>query len=233
MSIIESPDTFFTSSGGSPPIPEAAIAYARQGLRLVPLKPGRKDPWRRPPGYQNLAPATESDIRNWFAQEPFLNIGLLTGHGIIVIDVDEHDGKMSGAEALAALGGIYGPLPVTLTSVTGSGGRHLIFRLPPGYDFGNRLPIISECLRTTTGKATGGVIDVRGNGGLTAPEVESDQGSVIWAIDPSKTFVFDPALPSAVVNRRDFRKREEESLRASASDRLNKEKVGDFRPCSI
>jgi hypothetical protein len=180
-------DTFFMSSGSSPPTVEAeALAYARQGLPLVPLKPGRKDPWRCPPGYQTLPPATEADIRNWFAEEPSLNIGLLTGHGIIVIDVDEHDGKMSGAEALAALEAIYGSLPETLTSITGSGGRHLIFRLPPGYDFGNRLPVISEWLRTTTGKATGGVIDVRGSGGLIVlPPSTHPNGTLYRWEDPN------------------------------------------------
>ena len=40
----------------------------------------------------------------------------------------------------------------------------MIFRLPPGYDFGDSLPVITEGLRSTIDKATGGVIDVKGTG---------------------------------------------------------------------
>jgi hypothetical protein len=101
-----------------------------------------------------------------WSSRPDLNVGICSGDGIVVIDIDEHDGKMSGAEALAQLEEIYGPLPVTLTSITGSGGRHLIFSVPQGHAFGNKLPVISAWLKDTTGKATGGVIDVKGKGGL-------------------------------------------------------------------
>jgi Bifunctional DNA primase/polymerase, N-terminal len=166
------------------PVLDAAVGLCRRDFHVVPLAgiiPGTdhcscgaypcgkgnrgagKHPHGERAGYQDRPAPTESDLRRMLAQ-PNLNIGILT-RGFVVIDVDEHDGKMSGSEALARLEDLYGPLPPTLISVTGTGGRHLIYRTPLGYEFGNRLPVVSAWLKNTTGTATGGVIDVRGKGG--------------------------------------------------------------------
>ncbi len=186
MSSIESPG-FLDASGSSPPIPtistlDAALDYTRQGFRVVPLQPRLKRPWQRPAGYQKRPDPTEPEIRQWFAAEPDLNIGILTGNGIIVLDIDEHDGKASGSEALASLEAIYGQLPKTLTSITGSGGRHLIFFLPDGDDGKNTLAVVSDWLRSTTGNATGGVIDVKRDGSLiaVAPSIHPNGNLYRW-----------------------------------------------------
>ena len=114
--------------------------------------------------------ATEAEIRSWFAVEPNLNIGLQTGGDLLVLDVDEKPGKMSGSRALASLEELHGMLPPTLTNLTGGGGRQLFFRLPPGYGpFGDRLPVVAEWLCSHPEADSGGVIDTRNSGLVVLP----------------------------------------------------------------
>ena len=119
-------DTHYTSSGSSPPTIEAAIDLARR-FRVVPLNPRLKSPWLEycTTGYKDRPAPTEYEIRGWFDVNPNLNIGIHMGHGLIALDMDEKPGKMSGSEALARLEELHGPLPLTLTSITGSGGQHV------------------------------------------------------------------------------------------------------------
>ncbi len=166
-------DTFCTASGNSLPIHttnilEAAIDLARR-FRVVPLNPGLKSPWLEycTTGYKDRPAPTEYEIRDWFDVNPNLNIGIHMGHGLIALDVDEKPGKMSGSEALARLEELHGPLSLTLTSITGSGGQHRIFRLPPGYDFGDSLPVVKAWLKANN--LPSGVIDVKGTGLIAAP----------------------------------------------------------------
>lgn len=164
------------------PVLGAAIDYRRRGLFVIPIARRAKRPTMMLKGYQERPAPSESDLRAMWSAQPDLNVGIVTGHGIVVIDIDEHDGKMSGQEALAQLEGIYGPLPVTLTSVTGSGGRHMIFSTPPSFVIGNKLPVISTWLKDTTGKATGGVLDVKGKGGVIVlpPSVHPNGNPYRW-----------------------------------------------------
>lgn len=183
-----SSDTFCTSSGTSPPRTlEAALDYSRQGLRVVPLKPGEKKPWPTycTPRYKQRVKPDETEIRSWYQKERDLNIGIHMGDGFIAFDVDEHDGKMSGSEALSALEAIHGPLPPTLTSITGTGGRHMLFWLPPGYSFGDKLPVVTAWLLETTGSAQGGVIDIKGTGLIAAPPSIHPNGNTYRWEDPN------------------------------------------------
>jgi len=76
----------------------------------------------------------EAQIRRWWTQHPNANIGLCTGDGILVLDVDDCKG---GDDSLDMLERRYGKLPDTRQAVSGSGGRHLWFRLPEGVKLGN------------------------------------------------------------------------------------------------
>jgi hypothetical protein len=81
-------------------------------------------------------------VNKWWLKTPW-NIGVRVPKSMFVLDVDgpdrlPHPGK--GLEALAALEDQYGPLPPTLTQITGSGGLHLFFRRPPGNLSKSRLP---------------------------------------------------------------------------------------------
>jgi hypothetical protein len=75
--------------------------------------------------------------------------------GLLVLDIDPDHG---GNETLAVLEAEHGPLPDTMEQITGSGGRHLLFK-SPGPEYGN-----------TIGQVGRG-IDSRGDGGyiIVAP----------------------------------------------------------------
>jgi putative DNA primase/helicase len=142
---------------------QAALEYALLDWRVFPchwMKDGRcscgKDQCSA--GKHPLTPNGCKDattdrgrIEVWWANFPDANIGIATGpsSGIWVLDVDGPD----GIAALQALEKQHGPLPVTVTARTGSGGQHLYFAYPPGREIKNRTKI-------------GGLpLDVRGDGG--------------------------------------------------------------------
>ena len=187
-----SADTFCTTSGNSPPILDAGLDYIeRRGWPVLPLYPRQKNPYQ-PAGYTDFSPLTPDELRRYFDEAPDLNIGMHTGHGIIVIDVDEKPGKMSGSKALAALEDLHGKLPKTLTNLTGGGGRQLFFYLPPGYGpFGDRLPAVTEWLRSHPEAEPAGVIDIRNDGIVVLPpSIHPDGPRYRWE---------DPDVPIATL----------------------------------
>ena len=180
-----SADTFCTTSGSSPPILDVGLDYIElRGWPVLPVYPRRKNPFLAT-GYKELPPLTPDELRRYFAETPDLNIGMHTGGNLIVIDVDEKPGKMSGSKALAALEAIYGPVPPTLTSITGGGGRQLFFYLPPGYGpFGDRLPVVAEWLRSHPEADSAGVIDIRNDGLVVLPPSIHENGNRYAWLDP-------------------------------------------------
>lgn len=120
---------------------DAALSYARKGLHVFPVwwAVGSRcacskgatcsSPAKHPIGElvpQGLKNASVRDdvITEWWERFPAANIGIRTGQGLVVVDVDpQHDGD----ESLAKLENTYGRLPDTVESVTGGGGRHLLF----------------------------------------------------------------------------------------------------------
>ncbi len=112
--------------------------------------------------WQDLATADLATVQGWQAQFPSGNIGIATGSisGFFALDVDPDKG---GDETLDALLREHGALPPTVTAQTGSGGRHYLFRLPPGLD-----------LRNSAHKLGRG-LDTRGDGGqiVVAPSVSA------------------------------------------------------------
>lgn len=98
---------------------------------------------------------TEKTLRRWFRRSPDYNVAIVTGalSGLVVLDVDPRHG---GDKSLKKLEREHGPLPRTLESVTGGGGRHYYFSHPGGE------------VRNRTGIEPG--IDLRGDGGcIVAP----------------------------------------------------------------
>ena len=135
----------------------AALAQARQGFHVFPLRPGGKTPAIR--NWQSRATLDRGQIRRWWADNSGKNIGIATGSpsGIMVIDLDaaKTPGQPHGRQSLAALARDRGEtIPRrTRTVVTAGGGQHLYFRLPPEVD-----------LRNTAGHL-GRHVDTRGTGG--------------------------------------------------------------------
>lgn len=124
---------------------DAALDYARRGWPVFPCHtPTRggcscrdaercSDIGKHPRTEHGLKDATtdEATIRQWWRRWPDANIGIVTGKasGLLVLDVDPRHG---GDATLAELEREHGRLPDTVESLTGGGGRHILFRCP-GY----------------------------------------------------------------------------------------------------
>ncbi len=170
------------------PCIDAALAYAARGWQVVPLNwpitidgdvscsckrrlecasPG-KHPWIR---WKDDGGTTDPDqIHEWFRRRWHSNIGILTGQersGLLVVDVDPDHG---GEHTLQELQADHGGLSDTLTAITGSGGRPLLFRYPEGK------------VRQTAG-AIGPGVDTRSDGGLivAAPSLHRSGNHYRWA----------------------------------------------------
>lgn len=130
---------------------EAALGYADQGLRVLPLhspsdgrcscgNPNCEALGKHPRTRHGLKEATtdQNQIREWWTEAfPEANIGVIPGPRFLVLDVDPRNG---GAELLAELEAEHDPLPPSREARTGEyegeRGRHIWFRLPPGRRFG-------------------------------------------------------------------------------------------------
>ncbi len=137
-------------------LPGAAMAYARVGWHVFPLK--GKLP-RTEHGFKD-ASTDLAIIRSWWSKWPKANVGIATGacSGLIVVDQD--------GDATPPMG-----LPETITAKTARG-RHLYFRYPGA--IGNRTRI------------NGLPIDLRGDGGyVVAPPSVHESGILYkWINDP-------------------------------------------------
>jgi hypothetical protein len=73
--------------------------------------------------------ARPTEIEAWWDRWPDANVGVITGwvSALVVVDIDPRHG---GDTALAALEAEEEALPLTVTSVTGGGGRHFYFAHP-------------------------------------------------------------------------------------------------------
>lgn len=123
---------------------DTALAYARRGWAVFPLHAVHEgrctcgnaacgSPGKHPRTEHGFKDATtnETTIRQWWTEHPSANIGIATGKpsGLLVVDVDPRHG---GDEALHELEAQQGPLPDTVESQTGGGGRHILLSYP-GY----------------------------------------------------------------------------------------------------
>jgi hypothetical protein len=99
---------------------DAALGAASRGFRVFPVCRDSKVPWSK--GWQDAATTDAAAIRQWWTENSQWNIGIATGKGLLVVDVDVKDGK-PGAESLAMLE-MMG-LPETLRVRTPTGGLHI------------------------------------------------------------------------------------------------------------
>lgn len=136
----------------------AALDYAKEGLPVLPVRDRGKAPLNRK-GVHG-ATTSASKIKVWWKRWPNANIGLATGAGLFVLDIDGGEGEV----ALQGLEAKHGPLPETLEVRTGRG-RHLYFKG-------------DQRLRNTGGKL-GLKLDSRGVGGfVVAPPSVHESGDV-------------------------------------------------------
>lgn len=149
------------------PVLAAAAAYAARGWRVFPVH--GKIPLSGSNGCLG-ASADPAAVALWPSRT---NVGIATGRGLVVLDVDHrHD----GGDALAELERQHDRLPVTVSCETGGGGEHFYFT--------SRARI-----RNSAGKLGHGV-DVRGDGGyvVAPPSVHPETGRPYeWDNHPDDT----------------------------------------------
>lgn len=162
----------------------AALFYARRGWPVFPLhtwhgqcscgNPQCASPGKHPriKRWQNEATTDEAQIRRWWTAWPDANIGLAAGKraGWWVLDIDAGKG---GNESLDELVAQHGSLPDTVESLTGGGGRHLLFAWPDGLE-----------VRNTTKLADLPGLDVRGEGGyiVAPPSAHASGWEYAWEL---------------------------------------------------
>jgi hypothetical protein len=162
---------------------DAALAYAEEGLSVLPLHSVQKAVCSCSKGaactragkhprlarWQEKATCDPAQLRAWWSNWPEANIGIALGQGqrLVALDIDGEEGRGS----LAELEATHGPLPTTRRSRSGSGvGAHLLFRIPEHLEIpGNRQKMLPG-------------LDVRGRGGqiVVAPSLHRSGGVYSW-----------------------------------------------------
>jgi hypothetical protein len=126
----------------------SALDMAARGYLIFPLTPGAKTPAVK--DWQGHATSDPEIIRKVWAHGDY-NIGVKTGAGLLVVDIDIKKGKQ-GASSFAALG-LTAEEKDTFRVKTASGGWHVYYRYDPALVFGNNAGRLGDGL------------DVRGDGG--------------------------------------------------------------------
>ena len=151
------------------PIQQVGLTYLRRGWSVIPVRPRSKIPLLRWEAFQSRL-ATEAELAAWFQAWPQANLGIVTGgvSGLAVLDVDPRHG---GTTSLEQWEQGHGALPPTVEAVTGGGGRHLYFGMPP------------VALPNRVGLAAG--IDLRAEGGmvLAPPSIHPSGAAYRWRPD--------------------------------------------------
>ena len=128
----------------------AAQYWAGKGFKVFPLRKGLKIP-ATGDGFKSATTSDEA-LNHWFNNDLGYNLGLATGHGLVVVDLDRKHG-VDGLASLSELEQTLGALPETLTVSTPSGGEHRFFGYPAEID-----------IKSNAGQIGAG-IDIRANGG--------------------------------------------------------------------
>ena len=155
------------------PLLRAALDYAAHGWPIFPLRPHDKTPLTTN-GFKSATTDTKT-IRDWWAKNQDANIGLDVGRaGLVVIDLDrrgDRDG-FSQWDNLVASQNLQA-MTLTYTSLTGGGGKHLLFKAPADVE-----------IKNSAGKLASG-IDVRAAGGyiVLPPSIHPNGKLYQWEND--------------------------------------------------
>ena len=166
-------------------IGNAALGYADMGWHVFPAPPGFKKSYKsaeHSDGRAWGATISPAEIKRDWNRWPGANVGITTGaaSGIFVIDLDRKNG-VDGVQWLAdKIEEHGGDWPDTVEALSPSGGWHVFFNYPRGFD-----------AKTCEGEIAPGV-DVRGKGGMVlgVPSVKPGVGSYRWKNPPG---LFDVA----------------------------------------
>lgn len=153
------------------PLLRAALDYAAANWYVFPVEPRGKKPLTTN-GFK-AATTDRATINGWWTKTPTANIGLDCGKsGLVVVDLDQR-GDRDGFAEWDELVTRQHVQAKTYTSLTGGGGKHLLFKAPAGIE-----------IKNSAGKLAPG-IDVRGAGGyiVLPPSIHPSGRAYEWA-DP-------------------------------------------------
>ena len=156
----------------------AAIEYAKQGFRVFPLRPRTKEPATKH-GFKDATTSIEQ-IRAWWLSGPY-NIGIATGHGLVVVDIDQKPEEQKyGMDSLRDWEKSHGEFTPTWICMSGTGGLHYWYRSDE--DFKNSVELLPG-------------IDIRSEGGyiVAPPSVHPNGNPYEWEAsgDPSEVKMAD------------------------------------------
>jgi len=172
---------------------EYALHYAGKGWPVLPLwwpvgdacacRLGKDCGSKGKHPLHELAPNGSKDattnvlkITQWWTKHPLANVGIATGGGRMVVDVDAYKGGAVGLDELEAK---WGKLPTSLRAASGSGNgsQHIHLALPAGAE-----------VRNSAGVKLGQGLDVRGIGGyvVAPPSLHVSGGTYSW-LDEDET----------------------------------------------
>lgn len=118
-----------------------ALKLTQMGFNVFPLIAGAKQPAIT--DWQKLATKNVEIIDNWFTRKPPQNIGIATGNGLLVVDVDTKIGK-NGLASLDEMQHTHAQLPTTLVARTATGGFHYYLSYDPlALELGNRANVLA------------------------------------------------------------------------------------------
>jgi len=164
---------------------EAALAYARAGLRVFPVIRATKRPLTDHGAYDGTT--DEAKIREWWKENPGANVAIALD-GLVLVDFDPRHGAPESRDEIIAT---FGPWPDTAEAITGSGGRHLYFRAR------NRLH--------PAGKLSAGVDCKSGPGcyAVAPPSIHASERRYTWdgLADPLEALRNLPPAPDWVYRR--------------------------------
>lgn len=147
----------------------AALDLANRGFKIFPCVTRGKNPLTM----HGCKDATDDpdQVAEWWHRWPGANIGIATGGGLVVVDVDCKDGK-DGTGSLEEWQRVHGGFPDTLISRTGSGGFHLFYEVEDSSTIKNAVEII-------------GGVDIRSDGGyvIAPPSIHESGRRHEWVTD--------------------------------------------------
>jgi predicted P-loop ATPase len=130
------------------------------------------------------ASTDQATIRAWWAKWPDAGVAIATGRasGLVVLDVDPRNG---GDDTLGELIAKHGQLPETVSTITGSGGAHYLFRYPAGVE-------------RVKSRAVGRGLDCKADGGyvVAAPSLHASGRNYHWEVTSQPGDVEVAELPA-------------------------------------
>jgi hypothetical protein len=133
-----------SASNGNLTMRDKAVALAKMGFRVFPVKPGTKAP-AKPPNkawppkgqyHQHIPSRDSADVAAMWTgpqgEDLAFDIGINT-EGMLVLDIDGRDAR-TGTASFARLAAAHGLDLDTVTASTPSGGLHYFYKLPEGVD---------------------------------------------------------------------------------------------------